>query len=112
MWNLKHEIISQKLYELLIKTELKVDTALDLKKFYNNIKICLNVVTRLREDLLPYYCTIKRHSEFEEYFVPDSDCPYYYWNAQTNNSLVHLLLAALTHYTCITFPWHLRPIRL
>ena len=31
MLTLKHEIISPKFYELLIKTELKGDTALDLK---------------------------------------------------------------------------------
>ena len=31
MWTLKHEIISPKFYELLIKTELKGDNALDLK---------------------------------------------------------------------------------
>ena len=30
MWTLKHEIRSPKLYDLLIKTELKGDTALDL----------------------------------------------------------------------------------
>ena len=53
MWNLKHEISSPKLYELLIKTELKGDTALDLKNIYNHINIYLNSVTRLQEDLLP-----------------------------------------------------------
>ena len=47
MWTLKHEISSSKFYELLIKTELKGDTALDLKKFYNHIKMCLNAVTIL-----------------------------------------------------------------
>ena len=46
MWTLKHEIISPKFYELLINTELKGDNALDLKNFYNHIKMCLNVVTR------------------------------------------------------------------
>ena len=53
MLTLKHDISSPEFYELLIKTELKDDTALDLKNFYNHIKICLNAVTRLREDLLP-----------------------------------------------------------
>ena len=33
MWTLRHEISSPKFYELLIKTKLKVVTALDLKKF-------------------------------------------------------------------------------
>ena len=48
MWTLKHEIILPKLYELLIKTELKGDTDLYLKNFFNHIKMCLNAVTRLR----------------------------------------------------------------
>ena len=48
MWTLKHEISSPKLYELLIKTELKGDIALDLKNFFNQIKMSLNAVTRLR----------------------------------------------------------------
>ena len=39
MWNLKHEISSPKLYELLRKTELKGDTALDLNNLYNHIKM-------------------------------------------------------------------------
>ena len=47
MWNLKHEIRSPKFYELLIKTELKEDTALDIKKLYNHIKMYLNAMTRL-----------------------------------------------------------------
>ena len=64
MWTLKHEISSPKFYDLLIKKELKGDTALDLKNFFNHVKICLNAVTRLREDLLPYYHSIKRHSDF------------------------------------------------
>ena len=46
MWNLKHEIRSQNFYELLIKTELKGNTALDLKNFYNHIKMYINAVTR------------------------------------------------------------------
>ena len=64
MWNLKHEIRSPKFYELLIKTELKGDTALDLKNLFNHIKMCHNAVTRLREDLLPDYQSIKRHTQF------------------------------------------------
>ena len=62
MWSLKHEISSPKFYELLIKTELKEDTALDLKKFFNHIKMCHNAVTRLRVDLLPDYQYIDRNS--------------------------------------------------
>ena len=55
MWTLKHDISSPKFYEILIKIELKVDTDLDLNNFYNHIKMCLNTVTRLREDLIPDY---------------------------------------------------------
>ena len=47
MWTLKHETISSKLYELLTKTDLKVDTALDLKNLYNRINMCLNAANRL-----------------------------------------------------------------
>ena len=53
MWTLKHKISSPKLYELIIKTELKGDTALDLKNSYNHIKMCLNSVTRFQGYLLP-----------------------------------------------------------
>ena len=76
----------QKLYELITKTELKGDTALDLRKFYNHINMCLNAMTRLQEDLVPAYQFIKMHSDFEEYFIPDSDQCSYYWNAQTYTS--------------------------
>ena len=48
MWTLKHEISSPKFCELLIKTEPKGDTSLDIKNFYNHTKMCLNAVTRLR----------------------------------------------------------------
>ena len=48
MRNLKHDIISPKFYEILIKTELEGDTALDLNKFYNHINMCLNEVNRLQ----------------------------------------------------------------
>ena len=55
MWTLKHDISPPKFYELLIKTELKGYTALDLKNFFKYIKMCLNAVNRLREDVLPNY---------------------------------------------------------
>ena len=71
MWNLKHETSSLKLYELLTKTEIKGETALELKNFYKNINMCLNAVTRLWEDLLTTYQYIKRRSDFEEYFILD-----------------------------------------
>ena len=82
MWNLKYEIISPKLYELLIKIEIKGDTTLYLKNFYNHIKMCLNAVTRLRKDLLTGCQSINSHSEFAEYFILDCDQPSYSWNVQ------------------------------
>ena len=66
MWTLKHEIISPRFYELLINTELKGGTSTELKNFYNHIKMCLNAVTRIQEDLLTGYQDINRHSEFAE----------------------------------------------
>ena len=78
MWNIEHEISSPTLYELLIKTELKGDTALNPNNFYNHINMCLNAVNRPKEDLLPDYQYIKGHSEFEENFVLDRDNPSYY----------------------------------
>ena len=41
MWTLKNDISSPKLYDLLIKIELKGDTYLYLKNFFNHIKMCL-----------------------------------------------------------------------
>ena len=49
MWTLKHEISSPKFYKLLIKKELKYDTALGLNNFYKHIKMYLNAVTRIPE---------------------------------------------------------------
>ena len=42
MWTLKHEISLPKLCELLIKKDIKCCTAMDLKRFYNHIIMCLN----------------------------------------------------------------------
>ena len=46
MWTLKHDIISPKFYELLVNTELKGGPYMELKNFYNHIKMCLNAVNR------------------------------------------------------------------
>ena len=48
VWTLKHEISSPKLYKLAMKTELKGDTAQDIKNFYKHISMCINMVTRLQ----------------------------------------------------------------
>ena len=47
MWTLKHEIISTRFYELLINIELKEETAMDNKNFYNHINMCVDAVTIL-----------------------------------------------------------------
>ena len=103
MWTLKNDINSPKFYELLIKTELKGNIAIDIKNSYNHIKMSLNVVTRLQQDRLPTYYSIKRHSEFKEYFVTDCSHPFYPWNAYTYNSLGHSLLVALQSYPCVKY---------
>ena len=48
MWDIKHEISSPKSFEILIKTELKVDTDLEPRNLYNHVKMCLNVLKRLQ----------------------------------------------------------------
>ena len=101
MWTLKHEISSPRFYKLLIKTLLKGDTALDIKKFYNHIKMSLNAVIRLKVDLLPDYLSIKRNSEFEECFISDHNHTSYSWNIQVYNSLGHSLLMAMANNTCV-----------
>ena len=77
IWTLKYEISSPKFYEIIIKTELKGDTCLYLKNFYNHIKMSFNAVTRLQKYLIPTYQSIKLRSEFEEYFISDCDLPSY-----------------------------------
>ena len=64
MCTIKHEIISPTLYELLVNTGLKRDTAMELKNFYNHTQMSINVVPRLREELLHAYQSIKIHSEY------------------------------------------------
>ena len=55
MWTLKHEISSPRFYEVHVKKEIKGDTDMELNNLYNHIKMCLNTVTRLREDLILDY---------------------------------------------------------
>ena len=49
IWTFKHDIGSPKFYELLIKAQLKGNTALYPKNLYNHTKMCLTMVTRLQE---------------------------------------------------------------
>ena len=83
MWNLKYETSLSKFYEIHIKIEPKGDTYLDLKNIYNHINTSRNTETILKNDLITDYQSIKIHSKFEEYFVPDLSQPSYSWNAQT-----------------------------
>ena len=53
VWNIKHDKSLPQFYELLIKIELKWETALELNNFYNHSKMCVNAVTRLKEYLIP-----------------------------------------------------------
>ena len=101
MWTLKHEISLPIFYELIIKTELKGDTALDIKNFYNHIKMSLNEMIRLIVDLLPDYQSINRHSVFKECFVPDRNHTPYSWNLQVYTSIGHSLFVAITNNTCV-----------
>ena len=103
MWTLKHDISSPRFYELLIKIELKGETALDLKNFYNHIKMSLNAVTRLKVDLFHYYLSVNKNSEFKEFFIPDFNHISYSWNLQVYTSLGHSLLVAMTNDTCVKY---------
>ena len=70
MWTLKQNTSPPKLYEILIKTDMKGDTALDLNIFYKKINSCLNTVAIIKEDMIPAYHKIKWISEFHEQFMP------------------------------------------
>ena len=61
--------------------------------------MCLNMAIRLREDILPDYQYIKRHSEFQEYSVSDCSHPSYCWNEHTYNFLRNSLVVALKNDT-------------
>ena len=101
MWTLKHDIKSPKFYELLIKIDLKGDTALDHKNSYNYINMYLNAVTKLRKDLIPGYQSIKRHSQFGEFFIPYPNHLSYSRNVQIYTFLGHSLLVVITNEICV-----------
>ena len=63
--------------------------------------MCLNLVDRLRKYFLTGYQYIKRHSEFEEYFIPNSDHLSYSWNFQIYTSLIRSFLLAMTNDTFV-----------
>ena len=64
-WNLKNDINSPKLYEFIIKIELKGDTTLDVNNFYNNINISLDAVKNTKEDLIRSFQQIIHQNTFE-----------------------------------------------
>ena len=76
---------------------------MDLKNFYNHINMCLNAVTRLREDLFSVYQSIKRQYDFAEYFIIDRDNPSYYRHLQLYISLGRSLLVSMTNDTCVKY---------
>ena len=63
--------------------------------------MCLNTFSRLQEDPLPAYHSIKIRSEFQEYFISDRSQPSYSGNSYIYNYLGNLMLAELTNYTCV-----------
>ena len=101
MWALKHEISSPEFYDILIKIELKGYTDLYLKNLYKHINMCINEVTILLEYLLTCYHSIKRHSEFAEYFITDRYYPSYSCNVQICTSLGSSLLVPMTNDTIV-----------
>ena len=48
MWTLKHDTFSPNLYKILLKTEMKGENDIDLKNFYNHVRMCINTVKKLR----------------------------------------------------------------
>ena len=103
MWTLKHDISYPKLYEHILKTQLKGYTAPDIQKFNNNINMYLNYLKEPKEDIIPAYQKTKIHSKFHEHFIPDCPCHQYYWNEQTYTSPVQSIFEALTNQNCIKY---------
>ena len=48
IWTLKHEISSQKNYDLPNSIEVKGEIALDINNFYNHINMCINLMDIFR----------------------------------------------------------------
>ena len=77
------------------------DTLLWNSKTSITILDIFNALIRLLEDLFTIYQSIKIHSEFVEYFIPDRNHPSYYWNVHIYTSLGHSMLVAMTNNTCV-----------
>ena len=108
---LKHEISSPKLYDSSSRQNSK-NTLIWTSITFTTTSRHVNTATRLREYLIPYYQSIKRHYDFEEYFIPDCDHHYYSWNFHIYNSLLHSLQVVMANDTCVNPSWHLSPTRL
>ena len=74
---------------------------MELDNFYKHIKMYLNTVTRLLEDILPTYKCIKWNYDFHEKFASDISSPSYSWNENTHTYLGHLVLMDLKNDTYI-----------
>ena len=78
MRTLKHQIITPKLYELIIKGELKQDTSLYVNNFYSRVKISLNAVTNIKNYFLSLHnislrpCLICHMTVIENIFISGS----------------------------------------
>ena len=88
MWNIKHEIISPKFYGIFIKKYLKGENDINLKKFYNTVNICPNVVAKLQEDILTSYKRTYKKEIFSEECFRKHSYQHYTCNEQTFTSLV------------------------
>ena len=104
MWNLKYEISSQKFFGIFIKINLEGVTDIDIKNFYNHIKVWLNTITRLQSDIFPAYQKIKQHYYFYEHCVSDRSYPSYYCNICAYNYLSYSIFVSLTNENFIKYP--------
>ena len=92
MCNITHDIISPKLYELILRNELKVYTSFNLENLYNHLNMYVNEAIKLREYIFPSFKVIKNYITFHEHF-PQRLCTY----------LIHLILTNLCISWILTF---------
>ena len=110
--NLKHEINWPKLYEFLISTKLKGETALDTKNLYNHIKMCLNVATIRRQNIIHEYQKIKSNFGFDEHFYQTILTLPTLVMSRNTRPLVTNFYWILLMTTVSNIPCHLKPTRL
>ena len=83
--------------------QFRAVSPLSCKNSYKYINMYLNAVTRLREDLIPRYQSIKRYSQYGEYIIPDPNHPSCFWNVQIYTFLGHSLLVVITNDICVKY---------